>query len=68
MWGEKGSKKVIKKKRRYEYKEKKEGGKVEELKQALHDVLGADAKITVKTEEPITNKIELKIQRTTRCL
>jgi hypothetical protein len=38
----------------------KEGGKVEELKQALHDVLGADATITVKTEEPIANKIELK--------
>ena len=38
----------------------KEGGKTEELKQALHDVLGADAKITVKTEEPVTNKIELK--------
>jgi hypothetical protein len=43
-----------------ELNEKKEGGKTEELKQALHDVLGDDAKITVKTEEPITNKIELK--------
>lgn len=36
------------------------GGKVEEIKQALHGVLGQDAKITVKAEEPVANKIELK--------